>query len=88
MTKNIMLIYSRCFTHRFSEIEVCLGKPYVYIHNGDCQHHVIVNDLRIHSSLKDDPERDHYPMLLGSFVHKAVSELLGVAERITREANP
>ena len=27
-------------------------------------------------------------MLLGSFVHKAVCELLGVAKRITREANP
>lgn len=64
------------FSHlRFSEITVCLGKPYVYIHNGDCQHHVIVNDLRIHSAMRDDIDVGHYPMLLASSVHNAVSYL-------------
>ncbi|XP_018496911.2 snRNA-activating protein complex subunit 3 [Galendromus occidentalis] len=59
----------------FSEITVCLGKPYVYIHNGDCQHHVIINDLRMHSLLRDDCDVNHYPMLLESFVHRSVRTL-------------
>jgi hypothetical protein len=32
---------------RFHDLSVCLGKPYVYVHQGDCEHVVMVSDIRI-----------------------------------------
>ncbi|KAI9312639.1 snRNA-activating protein of 50kDa MW C terminal-domain-containing protein [Dichotomocladium elegans] len=56
----------------FEDLEVEIGKPYLFIHQHNCQHLFMIRDIRIHS--KQDPKlRSEYPKMTynGQFVrHK------------------
>ncbi|XP_022662374.1 snRNA-activating protein complex subunit 3-like isoform X2 [Varroa jacobsoni] len=57
---------------KFRDLSIRLGRPYVYMHNGDCQHHVVFNDIRLLNEQRDDSDINNYPMLLGQRVHQQV----------------
>ncbi|XP_022662376.1 uncharacterized protein LOC111261532 isoform X4 [Varroa jacobsoni] len=59
--------------NRFRDLSIRLGRPYVYMHNGDCQHHVVFNDIRLLNEQRDDSDINNYPMLLGQRVHQQVN---------------
>ncbi|XP_013406021.1 snRNA-activating protein complex subunit 3 isoform X2 [Lingula anatina] len=53
-------------TTRFVDLKLRLGQPYVYLHQGECEHLVVFSDLRLHGA--DDPQdAKAYPLL----VHKS-----------------
>ncbi|EEC17095.1 conserved hypothetical protein [Ixodes scapularis] len=51
---------------RFVDLELRLGYPYVYLHQGHCEHLLVFSDLRMLHP--DDSQNPHdYPLRLKSF---------------------
>jgi len=48
---------------RFVDLKLRLGQPYVYIHQGHCEHLIIFSDLRMMSS-SDSQDVPDYPLLI------------------------
>lgn len=52
---------------RFDELTVQLGYPYVYVHQGGCEHLMVFTDLRLHDWRTDPPaDSGRYPLLVGT----------------------
>lgn len=48
----------------FDDLNFRLGQPYLYVHQGDCEHMVIFTDIRLFSPQGDCPLKATYPLLL------------------------
>ncbi|KAL3866364.1 hypothetical protein ACJMK2_043669 [Sinanodonta woodiana] len=46
----------------FLDLKIRLGQPYVYVHQGDCEHIIIFSDIRLLSS-EDPQDTREYPFL-------------------------
>ncbi|KAK3590277.1 hypothetical protein CHS0354_016430, partial [Potamilus streckersoni] len=46
----------------FLDLKLRLGQPYVYVHQGDCEHLIIFSDIRLFSS-EDPQDTREYPYL-------------------------
>ncbi|GAB6018780.1 small nuclear RNA activating complex, polypeptide 3 [Chamberlinius hualienensis] len=58
--------FGRCSTQlmdeaTFNELEIKLGNCYLYMHQGDCEHFIIFDDLRLIST-SDSKNREDYPL--------------------------
>lgn len=52
----------------FNDLEIQLGYPYVYVHQGYCEHLVVFSDMRmLHSD--DSQHMSDYPMILQNHTH-------------------
>uniref|UniRef100_A0A1E1XU91 snRNA-activating protein complex subunit 3 n=1 Tax=Amblyomma sculptum TaxID=1581419 RepID=A0A1E1XU91_AMBSC len=51
---------------RFDQLEFRLGYPYVYVHQGNCEHLMVFHDLRMHHS-DDSQHVVDYPSVVKSF---------------------
>uniref|UniRef100_A0A1E1XTC8 snRNA-activating protein complex subunit 3 n=1 Tax=Amblyomma sculptum TaxID=1581419 RepID=A0A1E1XTC8_AMBSC len=51
---------------RFDQLEFRLGYPYVYVHQGSCEHLIVFSDLRMHHS-DDSQHLLDYPSVAKSF---------------------
>nr|XP_045622629.1 snRNA-activating protein complex subunit 3-like isoform X1 [Procambarus clarkii]XP_045622630.1 snRNA-activating protein complex subunit 3-like isoform X1 [Procambarus clarkii] len=62
---DIGKLESKCMHETtFMDLEVRLGYPYVYLHQGNCEHIIIFTDVRLHHQHDvQDPAR--YPLLRG-----------------------
>ncbi|OQR67307.1 hypothetical protein BIW11_13601 [Tropilaelaps mercedesae] len=68
-------------TVRFVDLTLRLGRPYVYMHNGECQHHLVFNDIRLLNEQRDDMDTNNYPMLLAQRVHQQVNVVCQICNR-------
>ncbi|XP_076066585.1 proximal sequence element A Pbp49 isoform X2 [Oratosquilla oratoria] len=56
----------------FNELELRLGYPYLYLHQGNCEHLMVFTDVRLHH--RDDvQEISRYPLLRGTATKLSVS---------------
>lgn len=56
---------------RFIDLELRLGFPYVYMHQGNCEHLIVFTDVRLHHQ-NDSQDPARYPMLRGQASKLAV----------------
>ncbi|RHZ80572.1 hypothetical protein Glove_134g246 [Diversispora epigaea] len=52
--------YKKMENVKFNELSIRLNHPYLFVHQGNCQHAIIFRDLRIMQSY-DDPDASAYP---------------------------
>uniref|UniRef100_A0A6M2E536 snRNA-activating protein complex subunit 3 n=1 Tax=Amblyomma tuberculatum TaxID=48802 RepID=A0A6M2E536_9ACAR len=50
----------------FNQLELRLGYPYVYVHQGNCEHLVVFSDMRMHHS-HDSQHLLDYPFVVKNF---------------------
>ncbi|KAI1301914.1 snRNA-activating protein complex subunit 3 [Halotydeus destructor] len=46
---------------RFHDLEIRLGHPYLYMHQGDCEHLIVFTELRMYNRITDSPLIAAYP---------------------------
>ncbi|KAK2172108.1 hypothetical protein NP493_993g00036 [Ridgeia piscesae] len=51
-------------TTTFNDLQVRLGHPYLYLHQGDCEHLIIFSDIRLLHP-EDCQDLTRYPLLIG-----------------------
>lgn len=56
---------------RFDSLTICIGKPYLFVHHGDCKHKIVFSDLRLMTS-EDHLNRNVYPKLI--WQHRTISK--------------
>jgi len=58
------LIHANMEECSFNDLNFRLGQPYLYVHQGDCEHMVIFTNIRLFSPQGDCPLKTTYPLLL------------------------
>jgi len=48
----------------FAQLRVRVGASYAFLHQGDCEHRVVVTDIRLFSPGEDEADRRKYPRLV------------------------
>lgn len=46
---------------RFIDLNIRLGQPYVYVHQGDCEHIIVFPEIRVFCPQTDSPFLKDYP---------------------------
>jgi snRNA-activating protein complex subunit 3 len=60
------LEYQRMETTRFEDLELQLGYPYLYLHQGDCEHLLVFTDLRLLTPSADSTDLKDYPKFVST----------------------
>lgn len=50
----------------FNDLEIQLGYPYLYMHQGDCEHVIVFSDIRLLSSITDSLDKSDYPKIIST----------------------
>lgn len=53
-------------TQTFADLTIQLGYPYLYVHQGNCEHMVVFSDLRLFKNSRDSTELSNYPKFIHS----------------------
>lgn len=51
---------------KFEDLDIQLGYPYLYLHQGDCEHLVVFSDLRMHNRNQDFKFYSSFPCRVGT----------------------
>jgi len=51
---------------RFEDLEIQLGYPYLYMHQGDCEHVCVFSDIRIRLPHHDSMVSEDYPKIVST----------------------
>lgn len=50
----------------FNDLEIQLGYPYLYMHQGDCEHVMVFSDIRLLKPSSDSMDPKDYPMVVST----------------------
>ena len=57
---------SRMEETKFSDLEIQLGYPYLYQHQGDCEHILVFSDIRLLKPYTDSIDANDYPKIVST----------------------
>jgi snRNA-activating protein complex subunit 3 len=50
----------------FADLEIQLGYPYLYLHQGDCEHVMVFSDIRLLQPFGDSMDASDYPKIVST----------------------